>query len=155
MLSRKPPFQPPSLFVLQPFEQFISMRTSSTMIIALTLIVQTACSVGQNSGNILTPEQVQQQLDKGGVALLDVRTPEEWSEGIIEGAVMKNFYDDDFRAYLSLMDKAHPVIVTCKSGGRSAKTVQMMKAVGFYELYDMGAGMDGWNEENRRTVKPE
>lgn len=131
------------------------MKTPSIILVALALIVQTACSVGQNKGNVLTPEQVAQQLDKGQIIMLDVRTPDEWSEGVIEGAVLKNYYDDDFADYLETMDKIRPVVVTCKRGGRSASAASQMQKAGFKEVYDMGAGMDGWNDEKRPTVKPE
>lgn len=131
------------------------MKTPSIILVVLALVVQTACSVGQNKGNILSPEQVAQQLDKGQITMFDVRTPDEWNEGVIEGAVLKNFYDDDFASYLETMDKDQPVIVTCKRGGRSASAASQMQKTGFKEVYDMGAGMDGWNDEKRPTVKPE
>ena len=125
-------------------------------LVVLVLIFQTACSEGQNNtGNILSPEQVSHELDKGGITLLDVRTPSEWDEGVIEGALLKNFYDDDFVSSLSTIDKAQTVIVTCKRGGRSAEAVVIMQKAGFKEVYDMEAGMDGWNEERRPTVQPE
>ena len=128
-----------------------------TILLVLALFLQTACSTGQNNsnGHILTPEQVVQQLDKGGVTMLDVRTPEEWSEGIIEGAVLMNFYDDDFASQVEALDKDKPVIVTCKVGGRSAEAAAMLQKAGFKEVYDMGAGMDGWKDEQRPMVKPE
>ncbi len=131
------------------------MKTQSIILVVLIMIAHTACTVGQNKGNILTPQQVSEQLEKGDITLLDVRTPEEWEEGVIEGAELKNYYDDDFADYLEKMDKDQPVIVTCKRGGRSASAVEDMKKAGFKEVYDMGAGMDGWNSEKLPTVKPE
>ena len=123
-----------------------------TIIVALTATFSfIACSNGQN---VITTQQVSDLLDKGEIQLLDVRTPEEWGEGVIEGAKLKNFYDDDFGDYLETLDKKQPIIVTCKRGGRSAEATKMMLKAGFTEVYDLGAGMDGWNAENRPTVEP-
>ena len=156
MLSRKPTFRWRKQFV-HPHcnHQSRTMRTQSIILVILAFVVQTACSIGQNKVNTLTPEQVSQHLDKGDITILDVRTPEEWSEGVIDGAVLKNFYDDDFARYLKKMDNTKPIIVTCKRGGRSAKAADQMQKSGFKEVYDMGAGMDGWNDEKRPTVMPE
>lgn len=123
-----------------------------TIIVALTATFSIiACSNGQN---VITTQQVSDLLDKGEIQLLDVRTPEEWSEGVIEGAELKNFYDEDFAEFLETLDKDQPIIVTCKRGGRSANAAKMMLDAGFTEVYDLGAGMDGWNAEKRPTVKP-
>jgi rhodanese-related sulfurtransferase len=130
------------------------MKTQSIILVVIAFVVQTACSIGQNKVNTLTPEQVSQYLDKGEITILDVRTPEEWSEGVIDGAVLKNFYDDDFASYLETMDNNKSIIITCKRGGRSAKAANQMQKAGFKEVYNMDAGMDGWNDEKRPTVMP-
>ena len=130
------------------------MRTSSLLTFIVLLILQTSCSVGQNN-NILTTDQVLEQMEKGGITLLDVRTPKEWNNGIIEGAVLKNMYDNDFKQFVSELDKDKPIIVTCKVGGRSAKAVKMMRKAGIKEVYDMSAGMDGWKKDKKPTIKPE
>ena len=58
-------------------------------------------------------------IAKGNGQLLDVRTPEEWADGTIKGANKMNFFDGDFDAQLTKLNKDNPVYVYCKSGGRS------------------------------------
>ena len=128
----------------------MKLKTIVVAIAAAFTII--ACS--SNGQNVVTTQQTADLLDKGGITLLDVRTPEEWSEGVIEGVELKNFYDEDFTTYLETLDKDQPIIVTCKRGGRSASVVSQMKEAGFQEVYDLGAGMDGWYSDGRPTVNP-
>lgn len=86
--------------------------------------------------------------------LLDVRTPEEWNQGIIEGAKMLNFFSPAFEAELKKLDKNLPIYVYCKSGGRSGKTAAKLKALGYEEVYDLSGGITAWRGEDLPTVKP-
>ena len=122
---------------------------------ALSMI---SCTNGQNKsadGAIaenVNVEEFAKHMD--GAQLLDVRTPEEWSEGIIEGATLANIYDADFDAKLAKLDKTKPVAVYCKSGGRSGEAMAKMQKMGFKEVYNLKGGIGAWNGANKPTVKP-
>jgi len=83
-------------------------------------------------------------IEKGTGLLLDVRTPEEFEEGYIKGAKNINYYDDNFDAQIEKLDKDKPVLVYCGSGGRSAKTMSLMKEKGFKEVYNLLGGYGAW-----------
>lgn len=76
--------------------------------------------------------------------LVDVRTPEEFKDGNIEGALNMNFYDDDFSSQLKTLDHARPLFIYCKSGGRSGKTYKMLKDMGVEKVYDLKGGYSSW-----------
>ena len=80
--------------------------------------------------------------------LIDVRTPEEFSNGFIEGAENLNFYDDNFETLLSKLDKNKPVMVYCQSGGRSGKCFNKLKKMGFSEVYDLQGGFKEWSKKD-------
>ena len=86
--------------------------------------------------------------------VVDVRTPQEWNEGIIKGALKANFYDDDFKTKLEKLDKEKPVAVYCKVGGRSGQAMSMMQEMGFKEVYNLKGGMDAWKGAEKSTVNP-
>lgn len=117
-----------------------------------------SCSNGQQKvaeGTIaedVNVEEFAKHID--GAQLLDVRTPDEWSEGIIEGATMANIYEDDFDANLAKLDKEKPVAVYCKSGGRSGQAMAKMNQLGFKEVYNLKGGIGAWNGADKLTVKP-
>ena len=96
----------------------------------------------------LSPAEFQTKLKSlGKVQLVDVRTPEEYAEGHLENSVNYNFYDDDFKAKLETLNPNMPVMVYCKSGGRSGKTYNQLKGMNFKEVYDMAGGYSLWSEE--------
>jgi phage shock protein E len=76
--------------------------------------------------------------------LLDVRTPQEYAAGHIEGAINCDFYDNDFADQLQKLDKNRPVMLYCRSGARSAQAAKRMEAMGFAELYDLRGGYLAW-----------
>ena len=83
-------------------------------------------------------------LDKEGRQLVDVRTPGEIQQGKIADAMEMNFHDANFQNQLESLDKEKPVLIYCAAGGRSAKAVQMMKSMGFKEIYELDGGYNAW-----------
>ena len=82
--------------------------------------------------------------EEPGAVFLDVRTPEEFNEGHIEGAVLINFFDADFKQQVATLDKDKPVYIYCRSGNRSKKAGMILTEMGFQEIYDIEAGYIGW-----------
>ncbi len=72
--------------------------------------------------------------------LIDVRTPEEFSNGAIPNAQNINYYDADFKAQMKALDNSKPIFLYCAKGGRSGKASQICKALGFQEIYDLKGG---------------
>ncbi|MEM1123387.1 MAG: rhodanese-like domain-containing protein [Bacteroidota bacterium] len=81
--------------------------------------------------------------------LIDVRTPEEFSGGTLDGAVNMNFKSADLESQLNTLDKSKPVFIFCQAGGRSGKCYKKMKDMGFSEVYDMQGGYGSWKNEKR------
>lgn len=77
--------------------------------------------------------------------ILDVRTPEEFATGSIEGAVNMDFFNATFESNLDSLDKSEPVFVYCKSGGRSGKATKMLEEKGFIEVYNLIGGYTAWS----------
>src|SRR5690606_30088591 len=62
--------------------------------------------------------------------ILDVRTPEEFESDHIEGAKNINIYDEDFSTQIAKLDKSRPVLLYCKSGGRSREAAKQLADAG-------------------------
>ncbi len=97
---------------------------------------------------LLSPALFKVKLENGGdYLLLDVRTAEELAEnGFIEGAKNIDFYTADFKEQIEAMSKDVPVMLYCRSGGRSGQTAAMMKELGFSQVYDLNGGYNAWLE---------
>lgn len=72
--------------------------------------------------------------------LVDVRTPDEYMSGAIEGAKNINYFSPDFLAGINKLDKEKPVVLYCRSGRRSAKAAENMIQAGFKEVYNVKGG---------------
>lgn len=87
-----------------------------------------------------------QQLKEKG-QLVDVRTASEFEEGHIKGAQNIDFLQDDFTANTAKLDKNKAVYVYCKSGGRSAKAVEVLRKQGFTNIYELDGGYTAWKKK--------
>jgi rhodanese-related sulfurtransferase len=98
---------------------------------------------------VLSVEKYQAKLaEMEGVQLLDVRTPKEYEDGHIEGAVNIDYFDESFLSQVEQrFDKDQPVMLYCRSGNRSAKATAIMKEAGFKEIYDLKGGFMQWSKE--------
>ena len=115
-----------------------------SMLFIPLILVLVAAACGQEVGDKISPQDAKKLIDKGEVVVLDVRTPDEWNSGHIEGAKLNNVYDDTFVEKLSKMDKDSTTIVYCRSGARSARAQSVMKQQGFKSVVNMTGGMNGW-----------
>jgi phage shock protein E len=79
--------------------------------------------------------------------VIDVRTPEEFAEGHVEGAVNINLQAPDFSAQIADLDAEEQYVVYCRTGNRSAVAAAEMAGIGL-DVLD-GGGFDtmtdaGW-----------
>lgn len=79
-------------------------------------------------------------LSTEGAMLLDVRTPEEYAEGHIEGS--KNIPLQSIERTESVIkDKSTQIFVYCRSGARSAQATNILKRMGYTNVEDIGGIM--------------
>lgn len=108
----------------------------------------------------LTPQQVQDELAKGNVILIDVRESEELKQnGRIEGAVhaprgMLEFYADPTMPYYKPeFDKSKRIILHCASGGRSALAAITLKEMGFTNVAHLDGGLKAWKDSGKPVIE--
>jgi rhodanese-related sulfurtransferase len=71
--------------------------------------------------------------------LIDVRTPEEFAAGHLQGAVLIDIQDPTFDARIAELDPAGQYVVYCRSGNRSAQAVKRMQSAGITNITDLGS----------------
>lgn len=113
-----------------------------TLIFALTL---TNCAnETQSEIKVISPDEMQTLLELDDVQIVDVRTPEEYKNGFINNSQNIDFSSPTFDEDITKLDKSKPVILYCKSGGRSAKCAEKLKDAGFVKIYDLEGGITQW-----------
>ncbi len=92
------------------------------------------------------------------VIVLDVRTPEEYAMGHIEGALNIGIAEADFSERVSKLDRDKTYIVHCSANvenGRTAKSLKIMSSLGFNELMNMEGGIAAWEQNGHPLVRIE
>lgn len=89
------------------------------------------------------PADLNTELTEAAPALIDVRTPEEFAKGYIEGAV--NIKINELMANLSQFpDKAAKIVTLCQGGHRGALALMAMRMTGYTGVRNLGGGMNAW-----------
>jgi rhodanese-related sulfurtransferase len=111
------------------------MRKSTFLLVGALLVtpVLASCASGTT-----TQEPVPVMSNNSTATIIDVRTPAEFADGRVEGAVNIDVQSADFEASLANLDKNAEYIVYCRSGNRSAIAVQIMADAGITKVVDLG-----------------
>ena len=89
-----------------------------------------------------------QLKDDANAVILDVRTEDEFSEGIIPGAINIDIYKGQGFIYaIEELDKSKNYYVYCRSGGRSGQACSIMSQLGFKNTYNLLGGIMTWEGE--------
>ncbi len=96
-----------------------------------------------------TPAEVHAIAD---THILDVREPDEWEAGHIEGAVHIPL-NDLLNGVTDGLDPSRPVVTYCRTANRSEVARLMLQAQG-YEAYTMEGGGQTWEAEGRPLTTP-
>lgn len=90
---------------------------------------------------LVTPQQAADLAQDDDVVVIDVRTPEEFAEGHLEGAELIDFNGADFDAQIAELDPDQQYLVYCRSDSRSGQAVAAMAAIGIERVWDMDGGI--------------
>lgn len=71
--------------------------------------------------------------------ILDVRTPEEYAAGHLEGAVLLDFNGGQFAAGFPNLDPDAEYVVYCRSGNRAGQAVALMEKAGIGAATNAGS----------------
>ena len=103
------------------------------------------CNITSNSSfQDINSDELELMIKKEDLVLLDVRTPTEYSNGHLISAVNINYYGENFDDEIDKLDKLKPIVVYCKSGGRSSKSALKLVEKGFEKIYNLKGGFDQW-----------
>lgn len=105
---------------------------TSLLSVVIALAGLTACATGTGSSK----GSVEVNAD---TVVLDVRTPEEYAAGHLEGAQLLDLNGGELAAAIPSLDPEAEYVVYCRSGNRSGQAVALMEKAGFTTLTDLGS----------------
>ena len=136
------------------------MNYSKTVLNLLLLISFLAACTSKTQSEVqiknIDVATAHQLLDQDkNIVVLDVRTPEEYTSGHINGAVNININDDNFSKKVAKLDKGKSYIVHCAANvenGRSARSLEIMSGLGFKNLMSMEGGFAAWQKDGLSVI---
>jgi rhodanese-related sulfurtransferase len=96
-------------------------------------------------------KSTQEHFQSGEVDVLDVREPEEWDMGHIEGATWIPM--SHLQARWREIDTSRKLVVVCRSGSRSNYVAAMLRQVGI-DAANLDGGMLAWKSEKLPITPP-
>ena len=104
-------------------------------------------SAAPGSVQLVSPTDASALIAEPGVKLLDVRTPEEYAAGHIDGAQQLDWNAPGFAAGLADLDKNATWVVYCHTGNRSGQATALMAQEGFTDVNDVAGGIAAWEAD--------
>lgn len=135
----------------------LNVRTALLLIVVLLIVgMLTGCASAAvvdaqtATSQLISPvEYVTDFDDSASHLLIDVRTPDEFASGHIEGAV--NIPVEEISGRLDEIPGDAPIVVYCRSGNRSAAAARILTDAGYAPVYDLG-GIQDWVAEGLPIV---
>ena len=84
---------------------------------------------------------MQENKNNPNFVILDVRTPTEFAEEHLKGAININIYEDHFKKNLAKLDKKKTYLVHCHAGVRCAIAADIMQSIGFSRVLSVNGDM--------------
>lgn len=89
------------------------------------------------------PTEAAELVARGGVRVVDVRSPQETAQGVLPGALLVPIGELESRAAEIPRDGA-PTLVYCAGGGRSAAACEYLSGAGWSGLMNLQGGIQSW-----------
>lgn len=125
----------------------------TTLLAAMTMTINSNAQSGVTVKDVHTDEFATIISDTSKTQLVDVRTPEEYAEGHLEGAVNIDVNDSTFLQHATAsLEKGKTVAVYCRSGKRSAFAASLLAKQG-YNVINLLGGILAWKEDRKPIVK--
>jgi molybdopterin/thiamine biosynthesis adenylyltransferase/rhodanese-related sulfurtransferase len=100
----------------------------------------------------IEPFEAAEEIERGGVVLVDTREPHEYQEAHLENGrlVPPGLLADEIAA--AAPDRSARTILYCRSGNRSAKAAAQLQEMGYENVASMAGGILAWQEQGLPVV---
>ncbi|TAN46760.1 MAG: rhodanese-like domain-containing protein [Methylococcaceae bacterium] len=121
------------------------MMISATLMVVV-LLLQDIIETLLRKYKTITAVGVVGLMNQDDCLVVDVREPDEYANGHIEGAMLISLNRLTERMYELEARKAKPIVIVCQSGTRSPNACNILVKNGFTQVYNLGGGMQEWED---------
>ena len=126
-------------------------RLSLIFIVVFTFLLIGCKKESDDQITLVTPEEMLSLMEMDDVQLVDVRSAKDRIDGFIKTSQNIDFNSPTFDQDIQKLDKTKPVILYCRTGGRSAKCAKKLKDAGFVKIYDLKGGITQWRFDDHEV----
>jgi rhodanese-related sulfurtransferase len=119
---------------------------------AVLILLAGCSSTGSATTVNLNVSEFSQKITEPGVIIVDVRTPEEFASGHIEGALNIDFNSGNFANEITRLNPSETYAVYCRSGSRSGQAASIMHKAGFHDVSNLNGGVIDWTNDGLPLV---
>lgn len=124
----------------------------STMILSCPFIGAAAENTPSPEVRSVSAQTFNREISDNDVEIVDVRTPEEYAEGYIGGAINIDVQSPDFPKEAAMaLDRTKTIYVYCRSGKRSLKAAEELMKLG-YKVVNLKGGIMEWTGDELPVV---
>ena len=118
------------------------------VVVGIALFVSLQCTAkatSQSQESVAASPYLIERVANNDWLLIDVRSPKEFADGHIPGAV--NMPHENINDYLSELEghKDKPIIIYCRSGRRAKLAMKVLEDLDFSEVMHLEGDMLGWS----------
>ena len=124
-----------------------------THIITLIFLSIGTVLLAQTQGTKLEPDAFHKKVAGKTVQLIDMRTPQGFAIGHMQGAQNVDYYSATFAIDMNAFAKNKPLYIYCRSGNRTSLATEQLVKMGYTQLFDLQSGIVGWRAANLPLVK--
>ncbi|MBA4157756.1 MAG: molybdopterin-synthase adenylyltransferase MoeB [Gemmatimonadetes bacterium] len=96
----------------------------------------------------ITPTELKQRLDRGDdLTIIDVREPHEWEIGNLEDHGARLIPLAELPERVDEIGPDEEIVLQCRSGGRSARALELLREHGYSNLLNLKGGILAWSDE--------
>lgn len=124
------------------------------LILAMPALFWVGTPATADTDDRIAPTALWQRLQQGdspAPTLLDIRTPEEFADGHVPGAI--NIPLSELEARMSELPPDTPLIVYCRSGRRTQTAIPQLRARG-YAVTEISGSMLAWRAAGLPETRP-
>ena len=135
-------------------------RTGFTILLFIILFgfILPSCQAQQDQNiTALSPKKASKLIEThtgdSDFFILDIRTPGEYQSGHLKDAIIIDYYSKSFADEIGRLDKEKSYLVYCRSGNRSARSMDLFNKLKFQKIYHLSSGIKSWISEGLPLVK--
>lgn len=115
------------------------MKRAVLVVMMMAVMVSQVWAAEKN----VSSREIKALMEKNNnVFLLDVRTPQEYSQGRLAGSVLIPI--NEFERRMREVPKSRTIVVYCAVGSRSKPVAGFLAQQGYKDVYHMTDGIVGW-----------